>query len=217
MTHIFLNGQERAVSNIFCIGRNYREHAAELGNAVPEEPMAFLKPTGALLAGESRIELPAYSESVHYECELVLYVGQTAGAGLDEAAALACVEGVGIGLDLTARDVQGEAKAKGQPWLKAKGFRHSACVSHFVAPAVLPAADSLLFSLKVNGEPRQQGDSAQMVHSIPKLVAYLADTYGLPAGSLIFTGTPEGVGELQHGDRLQLSLHGHIDCAFEVA
>lgn len=216
MPHIVLNGERLEVSNIFCIGRNYREHAKELGNAVPEEPLAFLKPTGALLQAGSPIVLPPYSESVHYECELVLYIGRTAEY-VSAADAMDYVAGVGIGLDLTARDVQSTAKSQGLPWLKAKGFRGSACVSHFVSPAVLPAPDCLGFSLHINGGLRQQGDSGQMMFSVPQLIAFLSATYGLPAGSLIYTGTPEGVGELHHGDSVQLSLHGHIDCGFQVA
>ncbi|WP_174875577.1 fumarylacetoacetate hydrolase family protein [Vogesella oryzae] len=205
--NVELGGQPQRVNTVFCIGRNYAAHAAELGNAVEPEPLVFLKPNAALLPVGEPIRLPSYSSDVHYECELVVLIGE-GGDDIAEADALRHVAGYGIGLDLTARDVQGEAKRRGLPWTKAKGFRGAACISSFVpATALDPAAAN--FTLHVNGELRQQGDSRLMLYPVATIISYLSRTYGLQAGDLIYTGTPEGVGPLQPGDQLQLALqHG---------
>jgi len=183
--NIRLQGEDHRVGTIFCIGRNYADHAAELGNAMEEEPVVFLKPAAALQA-EGNV-----------------------------AEALDYVAGYGIGLDLTARDVQSEVKAKGLPWTKAKGFRGAACVSDFVpASALDPLAAR--FTLHVNDQLRQQGDTTLMRFSVPFLVSYLSQLYGLRAGDLIYTGTPAGVGQLQPGDRLALDL-GVVQAQWQVA
>ena len=215
MKTIQLNGQSLPVGNIFCIGRNYHEHIQELGNAIPAEPVVFMKPTSALLQEGSDIVLPPFSASVHYECELLVYIGRNAEY-IGAHQALDCVAGYGIGLDLTARDVQADAKAKGLPWIRAKGFRGAACVSHFIAADVVADIQAQQFSLSVNGQIRQQGDSAEMIFPVAQQIAYLSTVYGLQAGDLIYTGTPAGVGELAHGDDLQLSWHGKIQAAFRV-
>lgn len=213
---IFLAGQPQHVNSIFCIGRNYAAHAAELGNAIEAEPIVFLKPNSALLAEGVPIVLPDYSRDVHYECELVLLIGQDAD-DVSAAEAMAHVAGYAIGLDLTARDVQSEVKAKGLPWTKAKGFRGAACVSDFVAANLVSDATQLTFSLMVNGEQRQRGESALMLFPVAEIVSYLSRIYGLRAGDVIFTGTPEGVGALQGGDVLALDLHGMVQASWVVA
>lgn len=214
--HVQLSGTAQRVNTVFCIGRNYAAHAAELGNAVESEPVVFLKPNAALLREGSPIVLPDYSRDVHYECELVLLIGKDADH-VDEAAALSCIAGYGIGLDLTARDVQSVVKAKGLPWTKAKGFRGAACVSDFVAANLVADPARLQFDLHVNGEPRQHGDTALMQFPVATIVSYLSRIYGLRAGDLVFTGTPEGVGRLQGGDRLQLALPGLLQAEWQVA
>jgi len=198
--NVCLAGVEQRVSTVFCIGRNYAAHAAELGNAMEEEPVVFLKPAAALLQGGQPLQLPAFSQDVHYECELL---------------ALQYVAGYGIGLDLTARDVQTEVKAKGLPWTKAKGFRGAACVSAFVPAGELDPL-AARFTLQVNGQLRQQGDTTLMRFSVPYIVSYLSQVYGLRAGDVIFTGTPEGVGQLHAGDVLQLDL-GVVQAQWQVA
>lgn len=215
MKTIQLDGQERPVGNIFCIGRNYRDHIKELGNAATEEPVVFLKPTSALLREGADIVLPSFSAAVHYECELVAYIGQDADH-IKTQQALACVGGYGIGLDLTARDVQNAAKSAGLPWTKAKGFRGAACISHFVAADTVGDIQAQQFSLSINTRPRQQGDSADMIFPLIEQIAYLSAIYGLQAGDLVFTGTPAGVGELAQGDELQLSWHGKMQTRFRV-
>ena len=179
-----------------------------------EEPVVFLKPAAALLREGHPLHLPAFSQDVHYECELLVLIGRDAD-NIREADALQYVAGYGIGLDLTARDVQGEVKAKGLPWTKAKGFRGAACVSAFVPASELDPL-AARFTLQVNGQLRQQGDTTLMRFSVPYIVSYLSQVYGLRAGDVIFTGTPEGVGQLHAGDVLQLDL-GVVQAQWQVA
>ncbi|MCW3478031.1 fumarylacetoacetate hydrolase family protein [Neisseriaceae bacterium JH1-16] len=216
MKTITLDGQALPVSNLFCIGRNYAAHAAELGNAIETEPMVFLKPTSALNDESQPIVLPDYSHDVHHECELVLLVGE-GGDDIPADRALSHIAGYAIGLDLTARDVQSVAKQKGHPWAKAKGFRGAACVSDFVSASLVRDPQSLGFSLSVNGETRQTGNTSLMLFPVAQLVSYLSHIYGLTAGDLIFTGTPEGVAAIQPGDKLELDLHGLVRASFTVA
>lgn len=216
MPAVTLAGRETTVSNIFCIGRNYAAHVAELGNRPEPEPLVFLKPSSALLGDGGTIRLPAYSQDVHHETEVVLLVGRDA-RDVSEADALAVIAGYGIGLDLTARDTQSELKAKGMPWTKAKGFATAACVSAFVPATAVSQPSALDFSLTVNGALRQQGNTGMMLFPIPFLISFLSRHYGLTAGDLIYTGTPEGVARLQSGDQLQLNLHGQVSARFTVA
>ncbi|KJH68087.1 fumarylacetoacetate hydrolase family protein [Chromobacterium violaceum] len=204
------------VGNIFCIGRNYAAHAAELGNKVEDEPLVFLKPTSALLDESSPIRLPEYSGDVHHECELVALIGK-GGDDIPPEKALDHVAGYGIGLDLTARDVQTEAKRKGQPWTKAKGFRGAACVSTLVPAARVEDPQRLKFELRVNGQLRQRGDAGLMLFTLAEQISYLSRLYGLSDGDLIFTGTPEGVARIESGDQLDLSLHGQVSAHWKVA
>jgi 2-keto-4-pentenoate hydratase/2-oxohepta-3-ene-1,7-dioic acid hydratase in catechol pathway len=216
MAHVIFNGLSVRVGNIFCIGRNYAAHAAELGNPVEEEPLVFLKPTSALLLPGKPIVLPAFSRDVHHECELVLLIGK-GGHDIDEANALSHVAGYGIGLDLTARDVQSQAKAKGQPWTKSKGFRGGACLSELIPASRVADPGALTFHLDVNGQTRQRGDTALMLFKVPYLVSYLSRVYGLSEGDLIYTGTPEGVAALQSGDHVELTLGDLVSAEWSVA
>lgn len=212
--YIAFQAESWRVGTIFCIGRNYAAHAAELGNVMEEEPVVFLKPAASLLAEGQPLVLPAFSREVHFECELVVLIGRDAD-NVSEDDALACVAGYGIGLDLTARDVQAEIKARGLPWTKAKGFRGAACVSRFVPAAQLDPQQAR-FTLHVNGELRQQGDTSLMRFSVPYLVSYLSRLYGLREGDIVYTGTPAGVGALYAGDRLALDL-GVVQAQWQVA
>ncbi len=216
MDYVELDGQHVAVQNIFCIGRNYDEHIKELNNATPTEPLVFLKPSSSILNEGSSIILPAYSHNVHYECEVVVLIKEDMNH-VDEKDVFDYVAGYGIGLDLTARDVQDSAKSKGLPWLKSKGFRGAACVSNFVARDVVGDVTHLGFSLSINGEVRQSGTTEHMIYPIAHLISYLSKVYGLRKGDLIYTGTPAGVGELKAGDDLALDLHGQVRCLFKVA
>ncbi|PIT13943.1 isomerase/hydrolase [Snodgrassella alvi] len=216
MTKIIqIEGQEATLGNIFCIGRNYSEHVKELHNAKPDEPVVFLKPTSSLAQSGDNIKLPSYSRDVHHECELVIYIKEDA-IDVDEDKALNYVGGYAIGLDLTARDVQTELKNKGLPWEKAKGFPTAACVSHFIAPEKVGDIQTQDFCLKVNGEIRQQGNSRDMIFSCRQIISYLSRVYGLQAGDIIYTGTPEGVAAIKSGDELELIWPEKVKVKFQV-
>ncbi|MDO5640682.1 MAG: fumarylacetoacetate hydrolase family protein [Neisseria sp.] len=217
MTEIHLENQAVRVNNIFCIGRNYVDHIAELKNETPTEPVVFMKPNNSIIESGHPLVLPAYSQSVHYECELVLLIDRDSD-GLDESNPLSIVAGYGVGLDLTARDVQGRLKEKGLPWTKAKGFRGAAALSHFVAADKLANPQDCEFTFEINGEIRQVGHTSHMIYPLAAILKELAATYGLREGDVVFTGTPAGVGELHSGDKLALELAGGLAGAeFEVA
>ncbi|MBL0176734.1 MAG: fumarylacetoacetate hydrolase family protein [Ignavibacteria bacterium] len=203
------------VNTIFCIGRNYAKHAAELGNAVEETPVVFLKPVSALIGEDRAIELPSFSNTIHHEAELVVLLGR-GGKDIPREDAPGCVRGYGIGLDLTARDTQDALKAKGLPWTIAKGFDTSACLSAFVPKEALPDPRTLRFTLDVNGERRQTGDTAMMLFPVDVLIAYLSTVFTLSEGDLIFTGTPEGVAPIARGDVLSLHLMDTVSAQFLV-
>lgn len=196
--------QSIPVQNIFCIGRNYAAHIAELGNKPADDPVVFLKPTSALNTSAA-IHLPSHSSDVHYETELVLLMGQ-GGKNIREEDALRHIAGVGIGLDLTARDIQTNAKAAGLPWAVAKGFDDAATVSEFVPTASIRDWGTLTFEMALNGQTRQRGDIRHMLYNVPFIVAHLSRIFTLQAGDLVFTGTPEGVGALSNGDRVDMAL-----------
>lgn len=196
------------IKNIYCIGRNYVLHAKELNNEVPTKPMLFSKPTHAYVevTGQN-IDLPGKQGSIHYEVELVVRIGKTfeKGMNVDEV-----VDSMAIGLDLTLRDVQSELKKKGHPWLLAKGFKNSAVLSPFITfPSV---ADCLTkeFGLRKNGELVQRGNISDMVFDLQTIIEYTAEHFGLGEGDLIFTGTPEGVGEILDGDGFELIWDGTV-------
>lgn len=190
---------------IVCIGRNYGDHAKELGNAVPDEPVVFLKPPSALIPRGGPIKLPAFSKDVHHEIELVFSIARRRGR--------AVADRVTIGLDLTARDVQQELKEKGLPWEKAKSFDGSAYVAEdFTAVESFPVNGGhyLEFMLKKNGHVVQSGHSGQMIFDVPTLIENVERYMTLETGDLLFTGTPAGVGPLHSGDRLEGYLLGEL-------
>jgi len=188
--------------NIYCVGRNYRLHAAELGNEVPTSPMIFTKPTHSvanMIGGDLR--LPGSQGSVHYEAELVFSVGKSyeAGIRIDEL-----ISAFTVGLDLTLRDVQDRLKAKGHPWLAAKGFRNSAVLGRWLAYPGSAEIEARDFGLRINDREVQRGNVRDMVFGLPELFEFIARNYGLAEGDLVFTGTPAGVGALNDGDKLDV-------------
>jgi 2-keto-4-pentenoate hydratase/2-oxohepta-3-ene-1,7-dioic acid hydratase in catechol pathway len=185
--------------SVYCLGRNYAAHAKEMGSVVDPggEPVVFLKPWAAVVPPPGPIRIPTGAGEIHHEAEVVVRVGRGGTA-----------EAVALGLDLTDRTRQAKAKKEGLPWATAKGFRTSACVGPFVAVAALPSLDRLTFSLAVNGAVRQRGDSSLMLRPVPRILAELDAWFGLEAGDLVFTGTPEGVGPIAPGDVLDLVLDG---------
>lgn len=194
---------------LICIGRNYGEHAKELGNAAPDEPVIFLKPESALIPLGGPIRLPAFSNDVHHEAELVFSIARRNGQAIADR--------VTLGLDLTARDVQQALKAKGLPWEKAKAFDGSAYVADaFTAVESFPAGHRIEFMLKRNGHVVQSGHSGQMLFDVPTLIAHVERYMRLETGDLLFTGTPAGVGALKPGDRLEGYMLGELLFDLEV-
>lgn len=193
-----------SVNSIYGVGLNYARHIEEMNSRAAEEPVIFLKPATALRPGGGSLHYPQITRSLHHEVELVLLLGRPLWQAT-EAEAAAAILGVAVGLDLTLRDRQADAKAKGRPWAVAKGFAGAAPVSDF-RPAAEQDLQNLSLSLQVNGELRQQGHTGDMLWNGAALVQYLSTVFELRRGDLIFTGTPEGVSELQIGDRARAHL-----------
>lgn len=194
---------------IICIGRNYADHARELGNQVPSEPVVFLKPQSAILSHKHPFYIPEWTQEVHHEVELVVKIDRL-GKTISEAHAPRYYSEVSLGLDLTARDVQTRLKAKGHPWERAKAFDGSAVIGQFVSLEQLGKdVQDLSFSLTNHGETLQEGQTKDMLFSVNRLIAEVSKFMTLKVGDLLFTGTPAGVAAVQPGDRLVGSLEGH--------
>lgn len=188
---------------ILCIGRNYIDHAKELKNPVPKQPVFFLKPDTALLRRNRPFYYPNFSEDIHYECELVVKINKL-GKNIQKQFAHTYYEEIGLGIDFTARDLQANSKAKGLPWEIAKAFDNSATISmDFISKKEFTDIHSIGFHLDKNGETVQQGNSGDMIFNIDELIVYLSKFFTLKTGDLIFTGTPAGVGPVQTGDKLE--------------
>ena len=187
---------------IICIGRNYVNHAKELGNDIPNEPLFFLKPDTAIQPKGHPFFIPHFSNDIHYEVELVLKINKT-GKHIEERFSHKYYDQIGLGIDFTARDIQEECKAKGLPWEKAKGFDGSAQIGrNFIDKAELEL-NNITFSLEKNGEQVQLGNSKDMIFSFNKIIAHISKFYTLKISDLIYTGTPEGVGAVKSGDTLK--------------
>lgn len=187
---------------IICIGRNYSEHARELNNVVPTEPIYFMKPDSALLIRNRPFFYPDFTQDLHYECEIVLRIGKV-GKCINEKFALSYIDAIAVGIDFTARDLQQKAKEKGLPWEKAKAFDFSAPVSTFVPVSEFNDIEQINFSLKKNGETVQAGNTKDMIFSYAKLISYVSQFMTLKTGDYIYTGTPSGVGPVIVGDYLE--------------
>jgi 2-keto-4-pentenoate hydratase/2-oxohepta-3-ene-1,7-dioic acid hydratase in catechol pathway len=187
---------------IICIGRNYIEHAKELNNPVPKKPVFFMKPDTALLQKHNPFFYPEFSKDIHYETELVLKISKN-GRHIDERFAHKYYEEIGIGIDFTARDVQAECKKKGLPWEIAKAFDQSAPLGSFVSKNTFTHLNDINFSLHINGETRQSGNSRDMIFSFDQIISYVSQFITLKIGDLIFTGTPEGVGPAAINDHFE--------------
>ncbi len=199
---------------IFCIGRNYGAHAKELGNAVPENPVVFAKPDTALLKNGESFYVPDFSNDVHHEVELVIKISKV-GKNIQEKFARNYFSEIGLGVDFTARDLQTELKTKGLPWELAKGFDGSAPIGEFMSIEGVNIHD-ISFSLHKNGELVQNGNSADMIFSMEKIVSFISSYFTLKVGDLIYTGTPAGVGKVVAGDKLEGFIGNKSMLAFEV-
>lgn len=201
---------------ILCVGRNYGEHAKELGNAIPDDPVIFSKPDTALLKDNESFYLPDFSQDVHHEVELVIRINKT-GKKIQEKFASNYYNEITVGIDFTARDVQNKLKTKGLPWELAKAFDGSAPIGKFVSLADMNWTEKPInFSLKKNGVIAQSGNSKDMIFSINKIVSFVSNYFTLKVGDLIFTGTPAGVSAVKEGDKLEAFLENELLLTCEV-
>ena len=203
------------VRRIYCVGRNFADHAREMGAVAPAskaergQPVFFLKPADALVTGNADVPYPSATSDLHHEVELVVALGRDAPAGeLAAEQASALVFAYGVGLDLTRRDLQAAAKAKGLPWDIGKGFDHSAPISELVPAAEVAALDSLTLTLRINGEVRQHGKLHDLIWDVPDILHELSKLFALKAGDLVFMGTPAGVGPMLPEDVFEATLDG---------
>lgn len=192
---------------ILAIGRNYVNHAKELNNPVPDEPVVFSMPDTALLKNNNDFYYPDFSKDIHHELELVVKISRV-GKNIPLEFAHRYYDEIGLGIDFTARDIQAECKKKGLPWEKAKAFDGAAPISQFISKDKFQSVDNLNFSLSINGNRVQSGNTSNMIFSVDYLIAYLSKFFTLKIGDLIYTGTPEGVGPVKIGDHLIAELEG---------
>jgi 2-keto-4-pentenoate hydratase/2-oxohepta-3-ene-1,7-dioic acid hydratase in catechol pathway len=190
---------------IICIGRNYSEHAKELNNPLPENPMFFMKPDTALLIRNRPFYIPDFSEEIHYETELVIKISKN-GKNVQEKFAHNYYDKIALGIDFTARDIQKKCKEKGHPWEIAKAFDHSAPISTFIPISELNNSDEIKFRMDLNDKTVQNGNSKDMIFSFEKIISYVSQFIYLKMGDILFTGTPAGVGKVNIGDRITAFL-----------
>ena len=202
--------EEFAIGKIVCVGRNYAEHAKELGNEIPDKPVLFLKPASALIYSGGEIIHPHYGNELHHEVELVLLIGETVKKA-NKAQSEKAIIGYGVGLDMTLRDVQNELKKKGNPWTLAKCFDTSAVISDFVLKKDYQLKSDEKLDLKVNGIVKQSDTLKSMIFNPAEIVKYISSVMTLESGDLIFTGTPAGVSKVNRGDKLEAKLGKFVE------
>ncbi|MBO6792799.1 MAG: fumarylacetoacetate hydrolase family protein [Balneolaceae bacterium] len=207
MNNPTIPGLNIPIRNIYCIGRNFVDHAKEMNAETPSSPIVFLKPTSSICFDSSTVFIPKQSNNVHHEGEIVLAIGAS-GKNITEESATDYISGIGVGIDFTARDLQAEAKKAGLPWSVAKGFDGFAPISEF-KPLSHFGPDTIQVELSVNDQVRQSGNTDQMIFSFQKLISYLSTIFTLQPGDLIFTGTPAGVSAIESGDTVKASLPNH--------
>lgn len=200
---------------IICVGRNYSDHIKELKNEVAEEPVIFFKPDTALLKNNSPFYLPDFSNNVQHEIEIVLKISRE-GKNIQEKFAHKYYNEIGLGIDFTARDLQEKAKEKGLPWALAKGFNGSAPVSEFIPKEKIRNVENINFSLKLNNEIKQSGNTSQMIFSFDYIISFISRYITLKNGDLIFTGTPSGVSAVKAGDKLEGFIENEKLLDFEI-
>ena len=193
---------------IICIGRNYLDHAKELGNKIPISPLFFLKPDTAIQPKDHPFFIPDFSNNIHFEVELVVKISKN-GKNIDEKFAHKYYNEIGIGIDFTARDIQEECKKNGLPWERAKGFDGSAQISNEFINKELLILNDINFSLSLNNSIMQTGNSKNMIFSFDQIISYISKYYTLRAGDLIYTGTPSGVGKVERGDSLSCFINSN--------
>jgi 2-keto-4-pentenoate hydratase/2-oxohepta-3-ene-1,7-dioic acid hydratase in catechol pathway len=209
------SGNEIAVGKILCVGQNYAKHIEEMKGTRPENPVLFFKPSTALVSPVEPIRLPGFSKEVHHEVELVVVIGKVM-RHVSQEDALAHVGGYAVGIDLTARDWQREAKKQGGPWAVAKGFDGSAPLSEITPADEVGDPGDLAIQLSMNGEIRQSARTSEMLFSLPELLAFASRIFTLEPGDLLFTGTPSGVGPISAGDRIEVEIERVGRAAWQV-
>lgn len=200
---------------IICVGRNYRDHAIELGNEVPEKPLLFMKPPTAYVTEGNPIRIPRGCQELHHEVELGVVVGRRA-RDLCPDTALDVVGGYALALDMTARDVQRDAQRRGLPWETAKGFDTACPVSAFLPREAVADPQALMLWCNVNGTERQRGSTHDMLFGVAAVLSHASGLFTLEPGDLILTGTPKGVGPVQEGDVIEAGIDGLIQMSFRV-
>ena len=208
--------QTLPVGKVVCVGRNYAEHARELNNPVPSEPVLFIKPSTALVKLEQPLAIPTKFGACHFEAEMAVLIGERL-TGCNEQQAATAIAGVGVALDLTLRELQSTLKEKSLPWEKAKAFDGACPISAFVGVQKIADLQNQQIQLRQNGELQQDGNSADMLTPVLPLLAYISQFFTLSPGDIVLTGTPAGVGPLAEGDSLEISLGDLINVKTEVA
>ncbi len=217
--HQYVDGSviDLPMGKVVCVGRNYAEHARELNNPVPTEPLLFIKPATSVVPMAPSIKLVQGRGPVHYETEIALLIGAPLSGMVSEEEAEAAIIGVGLALDLTLRELQDQLKAKSHPWERAKAFDGACPLSPFVPKAQAGDLHALSLQLDINGERRQQGSAAEMITPIVALVRHIANQFSLLPGDVVITGTPAGVGVLNPGDELTLAMAGKLQVQTRIA
>ena len=215
--HLWLDGSpcNLPVGKVVCVGRNYVDHAKELNNPIPASPILFIKPATAIVPFKPSFSLPTDRGECHHETEIALLIGAALTKAKPDEVAQAIV-GLGVGLDLTLRNIQSDLKQKGYPWEQAKAFDGACPLTPFVPRHKFAGLNGIAISLDVNGETRQSGCSDQMLCPILELVAAMSDVFTLQPGDVVLTGTPSGVAPLQPGDDLQVALDGRFQFVTQV-
>ncbi len=210
------SGKEVTVGKIVCVGRNYVDHAKELGNEVPQKPVLFIKPSSAIINSGEKIVKPEFSAEMHHEVELVLLIGKTI-KNADEKTAEEAIGGYGVGLDMTLRDIQSALKKQGHPWTIAKCFDTSAVLSEFISKNEYRLTLNEEIVLSVNGKIKQREKLNKMIFNPTQLLQYISTTMTLEEGDLVFTGTPAGVSKVESGDKLTAEILDVAELTCEVA
>lgn len=195
-------------SKIVCVGRSYAAHIAELGNEVPDQAVLFIKPPSSLIGLDEGISWNPAWGNCHHECELSLRIDRPLSQETDPEKALQAVGAVTLGLDLTLRDLQDKLKKKGQPWERAKAFDGSCVLAGWIDVSEFPNLKQVKFQFEINDQLRQDGDTALLIFDLGTLLAEISQSFSLQPGDVVMTGTPAGVGPLQSGDQLKMTLHG---------
>ena len=199
------NDTHLRIGKLICLARTYKEHATEMNTVVTEDPLLFLKPASSVIFNHGTILIPSMSQCLHHEVELGVIIGKK-GKIIPEERALDHVLGYLVGLDITARDIQAQAKKNGWPWAIAKGFDSFAPLSDAVMKERVPKPENLQLTLRINGVVKQNANTNQMIYTIARIISFISEIMTLERGDLILTGTPEGVGEIKEGDVLDAQL-----------